>query len=76
MYKSDDELDAEIEQLRQTINQQEQPSENMIASEETEQEISENERLAITIRAMFEDDKSNDDIISSIEEALSTSENI
>ena len=76
MYKTEDELDAEIEQLRQTINQQEQPSENVIASEETEQEISENEKLAITIRAMFEDDKSNDDIISSIEEALSTSKRI
>lgn len=76
MYKTDEELDAEIEQLRQTINQQEQPSENMIVSEENEQEISENEKLAVTIRAMFENDKSNDDIISSIEEALSTSKRV
>jgi len=45
MYKTDEELDAEIEQLRQTIDQQEQPCENSIASQEKEQEISENEKL-------------------------------
>ena len=49
MYKTDEELDAEIEQLRQTINQQEQPSENMIVSEENEQEISENEKLPLLL---------------------------
>ena len=76
MYKTDEELDAEIEQLRQTIDQQEQPCENSIASQEKEQEISENEKLAVTVRAMFEDGTSNDDIINSIEEALSVSKKI
>ena len=75
MYKTDEELDAEIEQLRQTINQKEEPSENINASDE-EQEISENEKLAIAIRAMFGENTSNDDVISNVEEALSISKRV
>ena len=75
MYKTDEELDAEIEQLRQTINQKEEPSENINASDE-EQEISENEKLAIAIRAMFGENASNDDVISNVAEALSISKRV
>lgn len=72
MYRSDVELDAEIDELRRQIT--------MEASEESSEEISEencveadaDKLLAERIRALFGEGVSEDDIVNTVSEALQT----
>ncbi len=77
MYKTDEELDAEIDELRRSIadevlqeNKTEQPQEENASAENADT------RLADKIRAMFDDGMSDDDIAVGIEDALHTSQRV
>lgn len=76
MYKTDEELDAEIEELRRSItedtlreNEPEQGEENVsVENADTE--------FANAVRAMFDDGMSDDDIALGIEDALTVSRKV
>lgn len=78
MYKTDEELDAEIEELRRSITE-DSLHENNQGQEQSEECISvENAdtKFANTVRAMFDDGMSDDDIALGIEDSLKMSQKV
>lgn len=78
MYKTEDELDAEIEELRRSISSETLHEDNTESqqSDENVSEVNADTKLAETVRAMFDAKSSDDDIAIEIKDALQTAHRV
>lgn len=76
--KTEEELDAEIEELRRSISNENLHTENnsSVQTEEVVSEVDADTKLADTVRAMFDAELSDEDIAIGVRDALQTSQRL